>query len=216
MSGNLIIIAAPSGAGKSSLVAALLEADARVRLSVSYTTRPPRPAEVEGRDYHFVSRPEFERMIAAGDFLEHAEVYGNLYGTSAAWVRAALADGADIALEIDWQGAAQVRRLFPDAIGIYILPPSLAALEQRLRARGQDSDQIVARRLASARADMSHVIEFDYVIINSVFGDAAADLAAIARAARLTRRAQQLANGALLKDLCSGTARARITAENCL
>ncbi len=202
MSGNLIIIAAPSGAGKSSLVAALLEADARVRLSVSYTTRPPRPAEVEGRDYHFVSRPEFERMIAAGDFLEHAEVYGNLYGTSATWVRAALADGADIALEIDWQGAAQVRRLFPDAIGIYILPPSLAALEQRLRARGQDSDQIVARRLASARADMSHVIEFDYVIINSVFGDAAADLAAIARAARLTRRAQQLANGALLKDLC--------------
>src|SRR5258706_6420437 len=129
MSGNLIIIAAPSGAGKSSLVAALLEADARVRLSVSYTTRPPRPAEVEGRDYHFVSRPEFERMIAAGDFLEHAEVYGNLYGTSATWVRAALADGADIALEIDWQGAAPERRPLFAPIGTHILPPPPAALQ---------------------------------------------------------------------------------------
>src|SRR5258706_1017443 len=125
MSGNLIIIAAPSGAGKSSLVAALLEADARVRLSVSYTTRPPRPAEVEGRDYHFVSRPEFERMIAAGDFLEHAEVYGNLYGTSATWVRAALADGADIALEIDWQGGAPGAGLLSAATVPASFPPIL-------------------------------------------------------------------------------------------
>jgi len=164
--GNLFIVAAPSGAGKTSLVKALLENDPGIELSISYTTRPPRPGELNGQHYHFVDKAEFERMLERGDFLESAEVYGNFYGTSQPWIQAERKSGRDILLEIDWQGAAQVRKLIPEAIGIFILPPSLPALEQRLSKRGQDSAEVVARRVAAAREDISHVGEFDYAIIN--------------------------------------------------
>lgn len=195
--GNLFIVTAPSGAGKTSLVRELLQRDRRVRLSVSYTTRAPRPGEVDGRDYHFVSPERFMAMLEAGEFLESAEVYGNRYGTSERWIREAMAAGEDILLEIDWQGAAQVRRLFPEAIGVFILPPSLEALQSRLTGRGQDSSDVIARRMAAAREDISHVGEFDYVIINDDFAEAAADLCALFRAERL-RAARQLARHASL------------------
>lgn len=184
--GNLFIVSAPSGAGKTSLVRALLEADSRVRLSVSYTTRPPRPGEADGRDYHFVSQEQFMEMLGNGDFLESAEVYGNRYGTSQRWISEVTETGQDILLEIDWQGASQVRRMFPQAISIFILPPSLEALLQRLKGRGQDSEEVIARRLAAAREDVSHVGEFDYVIINNEFNAALQDLQAIVRTQRLT------------------------------
>jgi guanylate kinase len=190
-SGNLYIVAAPSGAGKTSLVRALLEADSAVRLSISCTTRAPRPGEAQGRDYHFVTVPEFEAMRERGDFLESAAVHGNLYGTSGVWVADRLAAGEDILLEIDWQGAAQVRKLRPEAIGVFVLPPSLAALEQRLRSRGSDSDEVIARRLAAACHEIAHLAEFDYVIINDVFEQAVRDLVGIVRAERL-RLEQQL------------------------
>jgi guanylate kinase len=185
MSGTLFVVSAPSGAGKTTLVRGLLRNDAEIRLSISYTTRLPRPDEVNGRDYHFVAREEFLGMLEAGDFLESAEVYGNLYGTSQRWVRAELEGGRDVLLEIDTQGAAQVRRLFPDCVGIFIVPPSLVSLEQRLRGRGQDSEEVVARRLAAARDEMSHVGEYDYVIINNVLEQAHEDLLSIVRAERL-------------------------------
>jgi guanylate kinase len=185
MSGNVLIVTAPSGAGKTSLVRALLEQDRRVNLSVSYTTRAPRAGEKEGRDYHFVSVNHFMGMLEAGEFLESAEVYGNYYGTSEHWIRAQIAQGEDVLLEIDWQGAQQVRRLFPSAIGIFILPPSLMVLAQRLRERGQDDASTVARRMAAAREDVSHALEFDYVIINDDFNMALADLQAVVRAERL-------------------------------
>jgi guanylate kinase len=189
--GNLLIVAAPSGAGKTSLVAALLQADPAVRLSVSFTTRPPRPGDIDGRDYHFVTVPAFAAMRERGDFLESAEVHGNLYGTSRTWVMERLAAGEDILLEIDWQGAAQVRRSFADAIGVFVLPPSMAVLEQRLRGRAADSAEVIARRLAAAREEISHVAEFDYVIINEHFDEAVRDLVDIVRAERL-RTARQL------------------------
>jgi guanylate kinase len=185
MNGKLFILTAPSGAGKTSLVRALLEIDKHVRLSISYTTRAPRPGEENGRDYHFVSVAEFMAMHAQGAFLESAEVYGNYYGTSEPWIRDALTTGQDVLLEIDLQGAEQVRRLFSDAVGIFIVPPSLAVLQQRLQGRGQDSAEVVARRLAAAREDISHVGEFDYVIINDDFDTALADLQAVFRACRL-------------------------------
>jgi guanylate kinase len=185
MSGNLFIVSAPSGAGKTSLVGAMLAADPLVRKSVSYTTRAPRPGEVDGREYHFVSTTEFGRMLDHGDFLENALVHGNHYGTSRKWVDEQTAQSQDILLEIDWQGAAQVRALKPEAVGIFILPPSLQALEQRLRGRGQDSPGVIAQRLANAREEISHVIEFNYVIINDVFDRAAQDLISIIRAERL-------------------------------
>src|SRR5574340_653851 len=184
--GNLFIVSAPSGAGKTSLVRALLEADSQVRLSVSYTTRPPRPGEVDGRDYHFVSQEQFMEMLGNGDFLESAEVYGNRYGSSQRWITEVMETGQHILLELDWQGASQVRRMFPQAISIFILPPSLEALRQRLKGRGQDSEEIIARRLAAAREDVSHVGEFDYVIINNEFNAARQDLQAIVRTQRLT------------------------------
>ena len=199
--GNLFIITAPSGAGKTSLVRALLQADARAVLSVSHTTRPMRPGEVDGRDYHFVSRERFEEMLGRGDFLESAEVYGNYYGTSQAWLEAAMEGGRDVILEIDWQGAAQVRRLFAEAVGVFILPPSLEALRQRLQGRGQDSAEVIARRLAAAREDMSHVGEFDYVIINDQFDVALADLLAVLRAHRLRLARQMERHAALIKEL---------------
>ena len=185
MSGNLFIVAAPSGAGKTSLVGALLDLDKQLALSVSYTTRAPRPGEQDHREYHFIQAPEFRAMVARGDFLEHAEVHGNLYGTSAPWIREQNQGGRDIVLEIDWQGAQQVRKLIPDAIGVFILPPSMAELERRLRNRGSDTEAVIAGRLAAARDEMSHAGEFEYVIINKEFDTALADLAAVVRASRL-------------------------------
>jgi guanylate kinase len=186
MTGCLFIVAAPSGAGKSSLVNAVLAEDPLLRLSISYTTRPPRPGESNGREYHFVGRDAFLAMAAAGDFLESAEVHGNFYATSQRQIEQIRAGGRDALLEIDWQGAQQVRRIFPDAIGIFILPPSRAALRERLVARGQDSAAVIERRLAAAEDEMSHVAEFDYAIINNDFDEARRDLAAVIRAARLT------------------------------
>lgn len=185
MTGNLFIISAPSGAGKSTLIAKLLEEDKNVHLSVSHTTRAPRPGEVNGRDYHFVDKAVFMGMLERGEFLESAEVHGNHYGTSHAWIRAERATGHDILLEIDWQGAQQVRRIFRDTIGIFILPPSIRELERRIRARGHDSEEIVRRRLGAAADEMSHAAEFEYVIINNDFEDARRDLIAVVRASRL-------------------------------
>jgi len=188
--GNAFIVCAPSGAGKTSLVAELLRRDRNVRLSVSHTTRAPRPGEQEGRDYRFVSRPAFESMIKRGEFLESAEVHGNLYGTSQAWIDQQRARNADIVLEIDWQGAQQVRKLIPEAIGIFILPPSPDTLRRRLVERGQDSNDVIERRVRAAQGEIAHLAEFDYVIINSNFDDAVEDLVSIVRATRLRIDAQ--------------------------
>ncbi len=201
MSGSLYIVSAPSGAGKSSLVQALIEGDPRLRLSISYTTRPPRPGEEDGVHYHFVTRETFLEMLGQGAFLESAEVYGNFYGTSQPWIEAQMAQGHDVLLEIDWQGAAQVRRLIPTAIGIYILPPSLEELERRLRNRGQDSPEVIARRLAAAREDMTHALEYDYLVVNERFDLALADLRAIVRTQRLTVARQQEDLADLLRRL---------------
>ena len=189
MNGLLFVITAPSGAGKSSLIDALLKEDTRLRLSVSYTTRAPRPGEANGREYHFVDDKTFMAMLERGEFLESAEVHGYRYGTSQAVIREALARGQDLVLEIDWQGAQQVRKLHPECIGVFILPPSVTELERRMRARGQDADAVIKRRLASAEDEMSHAPEFDYVIINKDFDEARRDLQAIIRVERL-RKAQ--------------------------
>ena len=196
-----MIVTAPSGAGKTSLVRAMLERDSQVRLSVSWTTRAPRPGEQDGRDYHFVDTETFAAMLARGEFLESALVYGNYYGTSEAWIRERIAAGDDVLLEIDWQGAQQVRKLFPQAVGIFIMPPSLETLEQRLRLRGQDDDATVARRMSVARSEISHAVEFDYVIINDVFETALADLLAVIRSLRLKGPVQQQLHAALFSSL---------------
>jgi guanylate kinase len=177
--GKLFVIAAPSGAGKTSLVHALLNRVSALRFSISYTTRRQRPKEVDGRDYFFVDEPEFQRMIAADAFLEHAEVFGNRYGTSEDHVRALLAQGHSVLLEIDWQGARQIKQKAPDAISIFILPPSVSELEKRLRGRGTDSDAVIARRLREAVGDMGHWNEFDYAVINDDFPAALDALEAI-------------------------------------
>jgi guanylate kinase len=201
MSGNLFIVSAPSGAGKSSLVKALLEADSGIKLSVSYTTRAPRPGEENGVHYHFVSVETFQSMLGNSDFLESAEVYGNYYGTSQPWIEDQMRAGHDILLEIDWQGAGQVRKLFPEAVSLFILPPSLPELRRRLEGRGQDSEDIIARRVAAAQEDISHAYSFDYLVINDNFQTALADLSAIVRAQRLAIRNQMHAQSMLLKDL---------------
>jgi len=185
MNGILFIISSPSGGGKTSLVKALLEAEPGMRLSVSYTTRPPRPGEVHGRAYHFVTLPEFERLLETGEFLENAVIYGNRYGTSRKWIEREQAGGHDVLLEIDWQGAQQVRRLMRNVVSIFILPPSPEVLESRLMGRGQDSAEVVRKRLAAARDEISHASEYDYVIINDEFNRAALDLRTIIRAERL-------------------------------
>jgi len=185
MPGLLIVITAPSGAGKSSLIAAALKADPALRLSVSYTTRSPRPGEQDGREYHFVDEKAFLAMLERGEFLESAEVHGNRYGTSDKAITRELAARHDLILEIDWQGAQQVRRLFPDCIGIFILPPSIDELERRMQKRGQDSAEVIRRRMAVARDEISHSPEFDYAIINKDFDEASQDLVAIIRTARL-------------------------------
>ena len=196
--GNLFIVTAPSGTGKTTLVAALLAADAAVQLSVSHTTRSPRAGEVNGQHDHFIDRAQFEQMIAQQDFLEHAEVYGNYYGTSLRWIQAQQAQGRDILLEIDWQGAAQVRQLLPDAIGIFILPPSIEALETRLRGRGTDSEETILKRMAVVRSEVDHAEAADYLIFNEHIDEAVRDLLAVVRAERLKtasqvrRRAPQL------------------------
>ena len=190
MAGNLFVVVAPSGAGKTSLVNELLRRETELRLSISYTTRAPRPGEQDGREYHFVDRARFEQMIAAREFLEHAEVYGNYYGTSRRWIEEQLAGDHDVLLEIDWQGARQVRGLFPRMAGIFILPPSLAELRRRLEGRGKDSRETIERRLAGARDDVSHVLEFEYIIVNERFESAVADLVAVVRAARCAREHQ--------------------------
>ena len=199
MSGLLFIVSAPSGAGKSSLTAKLLEDDRNIHLSVSFTTRAPRTGEIDGREYRFIDKTGFMGMLERGEFLESAEVHGNHYGTSAAWIKAQRAAGHDILLEIDWQGAQQVRRLVDDTVGIFILPPSIAELERRMRRRGQDSDAVVRRRIAVAADEMSHAAEFDYVIINNDFEEARRDLTAIVRASRLVYSRQLERNPGVFK-----------------
>ncbi len=201
--GTLYIVSAPSGAGKTSLVKALIEQVSDVRVSVSHTTRAMRPGEVDGVNYHFVERGEFERMIERAAFLEHAEVFGNLYGTSEEWVRDTLADGFDLILEIDWQGAQQIRRLIPEARSIFILPPSREALRHRLNNRGQDSDEVIEHRMTQAVEEMSHYGEYDYLIINDDFRLALEDFKAIFRNRHLTVAHQQLRHAHLLASLLS-------------
>ena len=174
--GRLYVVAAPSGAGKTSLVKALMEREPRIRFSVSYTTRRPRPNEIPGRDYHFVSQERFQEMIANHEFLEHAQVFDNSYGTGVHTVREALSNGEQLLLEIDWQGARQVRSRIPEALSIFILPPSRQALEQRLKGRSTDSDEVIQRRLRDAAEDLGHWREFDYVVIKDQFERAIADL----------------------------------------
>lgn len=177
--GRLFVVAAPSGAGKTSLVRALMQRQAQLRFSISYTTRQQRPAEQHGHDYFFVDEAEFQRLIAADEFLEHAQVYDNYYGTSRTQVEKLLAAGSSVLLEIDWQGAQQIRRTMPQHVSIFILPPSRDALEKRLRSRATDSDEVIARRLRDSLADMSHWAEFDYVVVNDDFERATRDLEAI-------------------------------------
>jgi len=182
--GRLFVVTAPSGAGKTTLVEALMRADPSLKLSISYTTRAPRPGEKDGADYHFVGDDAFRAMRSRGEFLESAEVHGNRYGTSKGVITAALAKGEDLILEIDWQGAQQVRAIYPDCVGIFILPPSIEELERRMRARGQDSDAVIRRRLDNARGEMEHAGEFDYAIINKDFQTAQRELAEIIRKER--------------------------------
>jgi guanylate kinase len=199
--GRLFVIAAPSGAGKTSLVKALLASEPRLRLSVSHTTRKRRPSEEDGREYHFVSVPQFKQLVARGEFLEHARVFDNFYGTARGFVEEQLRPGHDVILEIDWQGAQQVRRAMPQCASIFILPPSRRALAERLARRATDSAEIIARRLADATADMSHYREFDYVIVNDDFAQALSDLRRIVagHAQDLTSARPELA--ALLAEL---------------
>lgn len=201
ISGNLFIITAASGAGKTSLVKALLEKESGVRISISHTTRSPRPGDIDGKDYHFVTDEQFIEMLEAGGFLESAQVHNARYGTSEKAVNEALSAGDDVILEIDWQGAAQVRKIYPDAVTIFILPPSLEILETRLRNRGQDSDEVIAKRLAAAREEMRHLVEFDYVTINDKFEDALQDLIAIIQAQRLNTQAQIQRHQSLIQTL---------------
>jgi guanylate kinase len=191
MKGSLFIVAAPSGAGKTTLVGELLARDPALKLSVSFTTRAPRPGERDGVDYRFISRDRFGALREAGEFLEWAEVHGNLYATSRVWLESEIAAGRDIVLEIDWQGARQVRLAFREAVGIFILPPSIEELESRLLGRGQDTADVIARRLANAREEMRHVGEFDYVIINKELRYAADELELVVKAARLRLSVQR-------------------------
>ncbi len=198
---TLYTISAPSGAGKTSLVAALLQRDPLVSVSVSHTTRPKRSGEQDGINYHFVNHDQFQDLLAAGGFLEHAEVFGNWYGTSQHWVEQTLQSGTDVILEIDWQGAQQVRKLVPGTVAIFILPPSRQTLATRLRGRGQDDESIIAARMAQAQSEMSHYAEADYLVINDEFATALDELAAIFRAQRLKleRQSQRFSN--LIREL---------------
>jgi guanylate kinase len=200
-SGNLFIITAASGAGKTSLVEALLASDAQIKRSVSHTTRSPRAGEQDGVHYHFVTEAQFLETLYAGGFLESADVHGAKYGTSQSSVDIALQAGYDVILEIDWQGAAQVRNIYPQSISIFILPPALETLQQRLNTRGQDSAEVIAKRVAAAREEMRHVVEFDYVTINDTFDVALQDLMAIMRASRLKTPLQLQRYATLIQKL---------------
>jgi guanylate kinase len=199
--GTLYIVSAPSGAGKTSLLKALIKDTTDVRISVSHTTRKQRAGEQHGIDYHFVNVDEFQRMIQQDAFLEYAEVFGNFYGTSRSWVQQQLDEGTDIILEIDWQGARQVRQLMPQSRSVFILPPSKDALEQRLHGRGQDDAEVIARRMAAAREEMSHYAEYDYLIINDDFDTAKAELKAIFIAERQRVINQRVRNAQLIDNL---------------
>jgi guanylate kinase len=200
--GLLLILSSPSGAGKSTLARRLMEWDPGIRFSVSATTRPPRPGETEGREYYFRSRAEFEAMVAAGEMLEHAEVFGNLYGSPRAPVEAALKGGSDTLFDIDWQGGQQIRNsaLGRDVVSVFVLPPSIAELERRLQGRGQDSAEVIAGRMAKSRDEISHWAEYDYVLVNRDLDDTFAQLRTILEAERL-RRDRQPALSAFVKDL---------------
>jgi guanylate kinase len=199
--GTLFIVTAPSGAGKTSLVKALIETEQRLRVSISHTTRSKRPGEVDAVNYHFVSEAEFMEMLQAGNFFESAEVYGNYYGTSQLWINQQLESGIDVILEIDWQGAAQVRNLEPSACSIFILPPSLETLKSRLLSRAQDDAETIEKRMKQAVAEISHVAEADFMVINDDFDTALADLAAVIRSRRLTVKYQETNQAALLSSL---------------
>ncbi len=201
MSGTLYVISAPSGAGKTSLVKALLECTGDLTVSVSHTTRTIRPGETDGVNYHFVDHEAFQQMLGNADFLEHAEVFGNYYGTSKTWVEEQLRADQDVILEIDWQGAAQVRKLLPETVGVFILPPSREALEQRLTGRGQDSDEVIKHRMDKAREEMSHHVEYDYLIINDDFETALNQLKSIVESQRLGIRRQLEKQADLIGDL---------------
>jgi guanylate kinase len=204
--GTLFVVAAPSGAGKSTLVNALLEREPGISLSVSHTTRPPRVGETYGRHYYFVERAEFEREVAEGIFLEHAEVHGNLYGTSRTTVQGLLAQGRDVLLEIDWQGAKQIRRSKPDCVSVFILPPSRAELERRLRGRGSDAPEVIERRLLNSRGEIAHAHQFDYILVNDDFDEALAGLQAIVQAVRLRSALQSQRHEALIAELLADQA----------
>lgn len=199
--GNIFLVVAPSGAGKSTLVNALLARDPGIALSVSYTTRPPRPGETDGREYHFIGVEDFRARRARGEFLESAEVHGNLYGTSRVWIEQRVRNGTDVLLEIDWQGARQVKAHFPHALGIFILPPSIEALADRLHKRGQDSPEVINRRLLAAGSEIAHAPEFDYVIVNEDFNLALSQLTAVVTAARLRYASQAGRHHALFAQL---------------
>jgi guanylate kinase len=204
MIGHLFIVTAPSGAGKTTLVRLLFESDPGIRVSVSTTTRAPRPGEQEGREYHFVDVQTFLEMVGRGEFIEWAEVHGNYYGSSKRWIESELTAGRDVLLEIDWQGAQQVRKAFAEAVGIFILPPSVAALQQRLSGRGTDSAETIARRLAAAQDEMRHVDEFDYVIINDDLQQALGNLLSVVSASRLQYKSQCQRHPALFATLLLG------------
>lgn len=202
--GLLFVVSAPSGAGKTSLVAALLEHDPALTLSVSYTTRARRSGEVDGKHYHFVDHARFEQMVAEGAFIEYARVFDNAYGTAESSLRETLERGQDLLLEIDWQGARQVRERFPEAVSIFIAPPSLAALEERLRGRGQDSDAVIGERMAKARDELSHWDEYAYLVVNDQFAQALGDLNALVKAERLRTPRQAICEQARLQSMLAG------------
>jgi guanylate kinase len=204
MRGTLYIVAAPSGAGKSSIVNAVLARDPNISLSISFTSRKPRPGERHAQHYNFIDEVEFQRMIDAGDFFEYARVHGDWKGTARQSVEPLMAQGRDVLLEIDWQGARQVRSKVPDAVSVYILPPSREALEQRMRARGQDSEETIAKRLAAACDEISHYGEFDYIIVNEDFETAVAEMCSIFTASRLRRDVQVARHSSLLQALLTG------------
>ena len=201
MIGNLFIVAAPSGAGKTTLVSLLLENDPQIRVSISHTTRAPRPGEEDGREYHFIDVPAFLEKVQHGEFLEWAEVHGNYYGTSKKWIESEMSSGRDVLLEIDWQGAQQVRKSFSKAIGIFVLPPSMEVLKARLSGRGTDSAEVIARRIAAAHDEMRHVDEFDYAIINDDLQQASGDLQSIVTASRLHYANQRQRHASLFASL---------------
>lgn len=202
-SGTLFTVSAPSGAGKTSLVKALIDSTDGVQVSVSHTTRPQRPGEQDGVNYRFVDVATFTAMLDENAFLEHARVFGNYYGTSKGWVENALAQGTDVILEIDWQGAAQIKQLLPDTLGIFILPPSLTALRQRLNARGQDEEAVIEKRVSEAQREMSHYVDADYLVVNDDFTTALDELQAIVISNRVRQAKQRLRHRDLLQNLLS-------------